>query len=157
MHLSKSRYIQLIHIGKSQLGWDEELYRQILNDLTNKASCKDMNARELKTVLDHMKDRGFKVVTKKRGKSRKSPVTSDKAPEDKTQLDKLRQLWVEMSHAGLLRDGSEQALLKWAKGQAKRLNKGVAVERLEWLQPGMLQSLIEQLKQWRKRLEVAHG
>ncbi|ASD67687.1 gp16 family protein [Pseudoalteromonas piscicida] len=157
MYLSKSRYIQLIHIAKGQLAWDDELYRQVLTGLTKKKSCKDMNAGELKKVLDHMKDKGFKVEVKKSGKGRNSPITRDKEPKDKTPLDKLRQVWIEMAHAGLLRDGSEQALLSWAKGQAKRFNKGVAVERLEWLQPSMLHSLIEQLKQWRKRLEVEHG
>ncbi|WMO14345.1 gp16 family protein [Pseudoalteromonas piscicida] len=157
MYLSKSKLIQLIHVGKTSLGWDEDLYRQVLVELTKKESCKGMNVGELNKVLSHMKDKGFKVEAKKSGKGRNSPMTRDKEPEDKTPLDKLRQVWIEMAHAGLLRDGSEQALLKWSKGQAKRLNKGVAVERLEWLKPSMLHSLIEQLKQWRKRLEVEHG
>lgn len=152
MVMSKSRYIQLIHIAKGQLGWDDDLYRQVLNELTKKTSCKDMNVTELKKVLSHMESKGFKVVTKKRGKGKNSPITRDKAPEDKTQLDKLRQLWIAMKSRGYIKDGSEEALLTWSKTQAQRLNKNVPIERLEWLKPFMLHHLIEQLKAWYVRV-----
>ncbi|MCG9761471.1 regulatory protein GemA [Pseudoalteromonas sp. Isolate6] len=150
MYLSKSKLIQLIHVGKTSLGWDEDLYRQILVELTKKESCEGMNVGELNKVLSHMKDKGFKVVTKKRG-GKNSPMTRDIAPEDKTPLDKLRQVWIAMSHRGYLRDGSEAALLNWSKAQAKRMNKNVVIERLEWLRVPMVHALIEQLKSWYAR------
>ncbi|CAM4173357.1 gp16 family protein [Pseudoalteromonas byunsanensis] len=149
MKMSKSRYIQLIHVGQGQLGWDDDLYRSVLEKLTGKESCKDMNVTELKSVLDYMKENGFKVVTKKRS-GKNSPITRDK--DDKTQLDKLRQLWIAMKYRGYIKEGSDQALLNWSKNQAKRLNKSVAIERLEWLQPKMLNALIEQLKSWYVRV-----
>ncbi|MCF2829804.1 MULTISPECIES: gp16 family protein [unclassified Pseudoalteromonas] len=152
MYLSKSKLIQLIHVGKTSLGWDEDLYRQNLVKLTKKESCKGMNLGELKRVLDHMKDKGFKVEAKKSGKGRNSPMTRDIAPEDKTPLDKLRQVWIAMSHRGYLRDGSEAALLNWSKSQAKRMNSNVAIECLEWLRAPMVHALIEQLKSWYARL-----
>ncbi|MBQ4852862.1 gp16 family protein [Pseudoalteromonas sp. MMG012] len=152
MYHSKSKLIQLIHVGKTSLGWDEDLYRQVLVELTKKESCKEMSVGELNKVLSHMKDKGFKVVTKKRGKGRNSPITRDIDPEDKTPLDKLRQVWIAMSHRGYLRDGSEAALLTWSKAQAKRMNKNVAIERLEWLRASMVHALIEQLKSWYVRL-----
>ena len=151
MYLSKSKLIQLIHVGKTSLGWDEDLYRQVLVELTKKESCKGMNVGELNKVLSYMKDKGFKVVTKKRG-GKNSPMTRDIAPEDKTPLDKLRQVWIAMSHRGYLRDGSEAALLNWSKAQAKRMNKNVVIERLEWLRAPMVHALIEQLKSWYARL-----
>ncbi|KAF7787164.1 hypothetical protein PRUB_a4036 [Pseudoalteromonas rubra] len=150
MKLSKSRLIQLIHVGKGKLQWDDGFYREILVYCTGKDSCSKMHVGELNTVLDYMKSKGFKVITKKRaGKGRNSPITRDK--DQKTPLDKLRQTWIAMKSRGYLRDGSEQALLNWSISQAKRLNKGVAVERLEWLQPTMLHTLIEQLKGWYQR------
>ncbi|WP_462171121.1 gp16 family protein [Pseudoalteromonas xiamenensis] len=155
MKMSKSRYIQLIHIGKTQLQWDNDLYRQILLDLVGVSSCKDMSVNQLDTVLSHMKSKGFKPITKQRGKGKNSPISRDK--EDKTQLDKLRQLWIAMHACGFLRDGSDDALLAWSKNQIKRRNKGIAIERLEWLKTDMLHALIEQLKQWRERLEVQHA
>ena len=152
--LPRARYIQLIHIGKSTLKMDDETYRSVLRILTKKESCSDMTQLELDKVLQHLKTLGFiPIASKKRSGKKLSPSSRDK--DTKSQLDKLRQLWIVMAHDGYLKDGSEQALLNWSKGQAKRFNKNVSVERLEWLKPDMLHRLIEQLKQWYKRCEVS--
>lgn len=151
MQLSKTRYIQLIHIGKNQLLMSDFVYRALLSSLTGKDSCKDMNISELEKVFLNMKSLGFTPISNRNANKKLSPKTRDKS--QKTQLDKLRQLWIAMAREGHLRDGSEQALLSWSKGQAKRFNKNISVERLEWLTPGMLHRLIEQLKQWHKRCE----
>ncbi|MDK1288527.1 gp16 family protein [Pseudoalteromonas umbrosa] len=148
MKMNKSRYIQLIHVGKGQLGWDDELYRSNLVALTKKNSCLDMSVIELNKVLEFMKSKGFKPVSNK-AKGKYSPKTRDKSSH--TPLDKLRQLWIAMKSRGYVRDGSDNALLNWTKSQAKRLNHNVAIERLEWLKPGMTHALIEQLKLWYKR------
>jgi len=153
--LPRARYIQLIHIGKSRLNLDDETYRSILMGCTQKNSCKGMSEQELERVLMRLKDMGFKPISKNRSNAKYSPKSSDKKAFEKTQLDKLRQVWIEMNKAGFLRDGSEQGLLTWSKGQAKRFNKNEEVEKLEWLNPRMLHHLIEQLKQWQKRSELA--
>ena len=144
--MNKSRLIQLIHIAKKQLCLDDETYRKILCDLTGIASCKSMNIDQLDTVLQHMKSKGFKPIGKNKNLS---PKTRDK--KKKTPLDKLRQQWIEMSRFGFIRDSSEQALLAWSKQQAKRMNKNIPIDRLEWLKPEMTYVLIEQLKMWFKR------
>ncbi|TQF69583.1 gp16 family protein [Pseudoalteromonas luteoviolacea] len=146
MKMNKSRYIQLIHVGKNKLGWDDELYRSNLVALTKKNSCSDMSANELSTVLEFMKSKGFKPVSVK---GKHSPKTRGKVVH--SPIDKLRQLWIAMKSRGYLRDGSDDALLAWSKDQAKRLNHNVAIDRLEWLKPTMLHHLIEQLKAWYKR------
>ncbi len=151
--MTKSRYIQLIHIAKSQLGLDDDLYRSVLLDLTKKSSCKDMGIIELEKVLTYMKSKGFKPKAKKSRKPGNSPVSRNKKAGEKTALDKLRQVWIEMARNGLLKNGSEQALVNWSKGQAKRFNKGVPIERLEWLDADVIHFLIEQLKKWYKRLD----
>lgn len=152
-YLKKPRqYIQLIHIAKAQLGLDDDLYRSVLLSLTNKSSCSDMGAIELDKVLEYMKSKGFKPSSKKSRKGH-SPVSRNKKASEKTPLDKLRQVWIEMAYNGLLKDGSEQALLNWSKSQAKRFNKGVPVERMEWLDGDVVHFLIEQLKKWYKRLD----
>jgi len=143
----KSWYIQLIHIAKNQLQLDDDLYRSNLKALTGKGSCKDMNIPELFKVLEHMKKSGFKAVAK----NKKSPKT--RGNEKHTPLDKLRQLWVQMSHKGLLRDGSEQALVKWASNQSARMNNKERIDRLEWLSTSLVHQLIGQLQSWQKRLE----
>lgn len=142
----KSWYIKMIHVAKNQLTMDDDTYRDSLFAIAAKRSCSDMNIGELSMVLEFMKSKGFKLKPKKKY----SPKTSDKP--GKTPLDKLRQLWIQMSHEGFIRDGSETALNKWAMNQSQRLNNGVAIEKLEWLTPKLLHALIEHLKQWHFRL-----
>lgn len=145
-HKPNSWYIKMIHVAKNQLSMDDASYRQSLFAITAKRSCSNMNTSELSQVLEFMKSKGFKLKPKKKF----SPKTSDKP--GKTPLDKLRQLWIQMSHEGFIRDGSETALNKWAMNQSQRLNNGVAIEKLEWLTPKLVHALIEQLKQWHFRL-----
>jgi len=142
----KSWYIKLIHIAKNQLQLDDDLYRSNLKTLTGKGSCKDMTIPELFKVLEHMKKSGFKVSSTKGN----SPKTKSK--KDHTMLDKLRQIWIQMHYQGFINNGSDKALQTWATNQAKRMNNGVAVNKLEWLKGNMLYSLIEQLKRWHMRL-----
>ncbi|WP_065204283.1 gp16 family protein [Shewanella woodyi] len=140
----KAWYIKMIHIGKNQLKIDEQSYRANLMELTGKRSCLDMEITDLFKVLEFLKSKGFKF---KAGKAIK--LTKKAAP---TQLDKLRHIWITMNHQGFLRDGSDNALNKWSMTQTKRLNNGTAIAKLEWLQPSMLNALIEQLKNWHMRL-----
>ncbi|MFH4317263.1 phage protein GemA/Gp16 family protein, partial [Acinetobacter baumannii] len=48
----KANLIKLIHVGKTKLGLDDELYRDILTSTTGKTSSKDLNLAQLETVLD---------------------------------------------------------------------------------------------------------
>lgn len=144
----KSWYIQLIHIAKSQLRLDDDLYRANLQESVKKTSCADMSLSELEQVLEHFKKLGFKPKSVKK----LSPKSSDKKPSEKNMLDKLRQLWIVMHKQGFINDGSEQALENWAIKQSKKFNNDVAVERLEWTSNQMRYKLIEQLKQWHMRL-----
>lgn len=143
--MDKKRLIQLVHIAATQLGHDAELSKQIKIDVTGKSSCKNMTITELNALYKHYKNSGFKPVSKK-------PFVKRDASKKADMLDKLRQLWVEMNAQGLLYDGSFTALEKWAANQSKRLNKGVAITKLEWLPARQQHALIEQLKQWQQRL-----
>jgi len=53
-------YKALIHIAKKELGLDDELYRQILHDLTRKRSIAKMDENELALVLRYLEEKGFK-------------------------------------------------------------------------------------------------
>jgi len=53
-------YKALIHIGKKELGLDDDLYRDILWDLTRKRSTAEMEERELALVLRYLEEKGFK-------------------------------------------------------------------------------------------------
>jgi phage gp16-like protein len=143
----KSWYKQIINIAKGQLQIEEDNYRAILQNKTNKNSLTEMSIPELFTVLEHMKALGFKPKANKR----KSPKSSNKAEHTHSMLDKLRQIWIQMHYQGFLNDGSEPALQTWASNQSKPLNKGVAITKLEWLDGQMQYRLIEQLKKWHMR------
>lgn len=146
----KNWYKQQINIAKNQLNFDEDQYRQTLEQLTKKNSLCDMTIPDLVKVLEHMKKAGFKH--KKANSKAKSPKSRNKTAGEKTMLDKLRQIWIEMHYQGFINEGSEQSLLKWASSQVKRINKGQAVAKLEWFNGQMLYFAIEQLKQWHLRL-----
>ncbi|MCK9139468.1 regulatory protein GemA, partial [Haemophilus influenzae] len=50
----RKNLIAKIHIGKSQLGLDDETYRQLLVSTTGKTSCTEMTESELQQVLNIM-------------------------------------------------------------------------------------------------------
>jgi phage gp16-like protein len=134
----KSWYIKLIHIAKSQLQLDDDLYRANLNELTGKRSCSAMTIPELFKVLEHMKKSGFKVQSKAKPKLNGSHA-------------KLYSLWQEMADAGFVKDRSYSALESWAKANCKAQNDGVPVTKLEWFTSNMYYQAIEQLKRWFER------
>lgn len=54
-----------IHIGKKELGLDDDVYRDVLWRLTGKRSAKELNVRQLQRVLMYLQDKGFVVTPKK--------------------------------------------------------------------------------------------
>lgn len=48
-----------IHIGKAQLGLDDDTYRALLRRETGKSSCAKMTLRELEAVLAAMQRQGL--------------------------------------------------------------------------------------------------
>ena len=76
----RRRELGLIHQAKAALGLDDDTYRAMLSSVTakpgkpGKRSAADLDWRERKLVLDHLKAKGAKSKPKSR------PVASDKAP-----------------------------------------------------------------------------
>lgn len=133
---NRAQYIQLIHIAKSQLGLDDEVYRSMLSGLELPNSTTKMSVPELQKVLDHLKRSGFKVRSN----------TKDRPQADNEQAKMLRGLWLELAGLGYVQDPSERALSAWVKRET-----GVAA--LQWLTVETAQKTIEKLKQWRWRDE----
>jgi phage gp16-like protein len=123
----RNKMISKVHIAKTQLGMDDDTYRDLLFNVTQKRSCKDLDERELHLVLEAMRGVGFKPFF---------PATKDNPVH--TQADKIRALWLDMAKLGLVPDG-EPALLGFVKRQTK-------VDRLEWLTPKQCNAVIEALK-----------
>jgi len=134
--------IQLIHVAKSKLQMDDDIYRANLREWTGKTSTKDMTPRQLERVMDGFKKLGFKPVAK--GAKAKKPL------QDPV-LKKLGQLWTQMAAEGFVKNGSYSALEEWAVKQSQHLNHGTAIAKLEWMADIAIQ-LVEQLKRYHRRL-----
>lgn len=135
----KTKLIQLIHIGKSQLGLDDELYREILENCTGKTSSKQLSIPQLEAMLDRMKQIGFVIDSKP--KSEVKNLASD--PQSKL----IRHLWLQLHEAGQVRNSSEKALAKFVENK-------VGVSALQFLSSEHADMIITHLRQWCKRCGI---
>lgn len=134
---NKARLIKLIHIGKSKLGMDDDTYRIMLQSVGNKSSTTLMTISELESVLEHLKNRGFKVVPNKAGSMGKANTE---------QAQKIRALWLNLYEIGGIKDPSEYALSRYVK-------RIVGIDHLKWIDINQGIKLIETLKKWINRIE----
>lgn len=152
---TRQRCLARIHIGKAQLGLDNDSYRLLLASLTGKTSCREMSLSELLQVKQHFIDQSRKLRQGQHQK-RLSPNSRDRMCHKKTGVDKLRALWITMARVGIIHDGSENALEAWVKTMSARYNHGQGIEKIAWLhrEPFVCSRLIECLKQWQKRTQT---
>jgi len=135
----KTKLIQLIHIGKSKLGLDDELYREVLESTTGKNSSKAMTAAQLEAVLDRMKQLGFDVESKSKA--------GVKNLADDAQSKLIRHLWLRLHGAGQVHNSSEKALAKFVENK-------VGVSALQFLSTDNADMIIKHLRQWCKRCNI---
>ena len=57
--VSRNQRIAAIHMGKKQLGLDDDTYRDMLEQVTGKRSAKDMSDDDLVKVIQHLDQLGF--------------------------------------------------------------------------------------------------
>ena len=128
----RAKLIQLISIAKQQLGIEEEIWRgHILprygaKEKNGKLSLTTLPIYQLENVLKELKQKGF----------------SNPNSNSMSDLEYIRRLWSDLHQMGVVRDGSEQALIRWAKNRFNGLDK------LEWLNTYQKQQMIEALKNW---------
>lgn len=134
----KAHLKKLIHIGKSQIGWDDDIYRDVLVAVTRdpaRNSSTQLTLQELDQVLMRMKVAGFEV--------RKSSVSSRRQALY-PQASKIRALWLELHQLGYVDDASEKALAAWVKRMTN-------VDDLHWISGKQASLCIENLKKWQHR------
>lgn len=137
---NRARLIKLIHVGRRELGMDDETYRLMLasmKGLGGATSTADLTVPSLYRVLEQLKQKGFKVRPKSKGKR---PQAAD------PQSRKIRSLWLTLRDMGALRDPSEEALAKFVHGET-------GVQALQWLTTEQASHVIEHLKKWIARVE----
>jgi phage gp16-like protein len=99
----RNSLIQLIHVGKSKLGWDDEAYRAFLGGVCGKDSAADMTEQELNVALSVMRKQGFEAVAR-----RVKPEERGRA--SLAQLEYIKGMW-----AVCARNKSEAAMLSFVK------------------------------------------
>ncbi len=128
--------IAKIHIAKKQLGMDEDDYRQILFDETDKDSLTQCSEAQLEAVIKRLQAKGFRPIPKK----------GSKASAQHPMARKARALWISLHHLGAVHNPSELALEAFAKRQ-------LGCDRLVWARQSDAYRLIEALK----AMAVRHG
>lgn len=88
---AKMAMMAKIHIAKKELGLDDDTYRDVLERVTGKRSCKKMLIGELEAVIKDMESRGFTPkAAPKHGK--KPPVVGKRQPL----MDKIEAMLADM-------------------------------------------------------------
>jgi phage gp16-like protein len=134
----KLNLIKLIHVAKTKLGLDDDVYRDILESTTGKTSSKLLTPAQLEAVLDRLKQLGFEVESNKTG-------VKNLASDAQSKL--IRHLWLQLYHAGQVKNGSEKALAKFIENRVK-------VSALQFLSTESADMVINHLRQWCKRCGI---
>ena len=134
----KLNLIKLIHVAKTKLGLDDDVYRDILESTTGKTSSKLLTPAQLEAVLDRLKQLGFEVESNKTG-------VKNLASDAQSKL--IRHLWLQLYHAGQVKNGSEKALAKFIENRVK-------VSALQFLSTESADMVINHLRQWCKRCNI---
>lgn len=126
--------IQKIHIAKSQLGLDDDTYRDLATRITGKSSSKAMTESERQILLTEMERLGFKVTSKSNQKRLEGKFAT-----------KLQALWIAGYNLGVVTNGSDEALIAFVKRQTK-------LDHVRFLHDaGDAYKAIEALKRWLNR------
>lgn len=123
--MQRKSLIAKIHIGKNQLGLDDDTYRGLLANTTGKTSCTEMSDNELHQVLNVMVQKGFKSSSSFWG-NRPSP-----SEDKKIYLAKITALLCK-----------HNLPKEYADGIAKRSFK---VDFIHWLRPWQLKKVVQML------------
>jgi len=86
LQISRNKLIQLIHVGKANMGLTDDDYRAVLEGVTGKQSCKDMTERQLVAVLRFMRRNGFEQLP-----NRVKPEERGRATLE--QLEYIKGMW----------------------------------------------------------------
>ena len=136
--------IKKIHILKSALKIDEETYRATLAGYGAKSSKgRSFTIGKADELIQDLVEKAVVAgVWEKRKPGRKAQAT--KPLDDDPQVRKIRQLWIELTQAGKVRNASEAAMNKYVQ-------RMTGVAHAKWLDVAQASTVIEALKKWLAR------
>lgn len=128
----RNKLLQLVHIGKAQLGMDDETYRSLLSQQFYQNSAKNISYSELVKLVKILQTKGAKIRLPKAEKL--SPIQR-----------KLWAVWKQMHADGVIDDGSSRGLNSFVKR---------SLDDVPWNELTNAQAtlILENLKQWQKRV-----
>ena len=151
---NRSALIKLIHVAKRELALDDEAYKAAIEGVAQgKTSSADLTVTQLEMLLERFKSAGFKRQSTASKTRRKSPVAG--TPVRTPEISKIRAIWITMRQHGFLKDGSETALNSYVQRMTIKLNGGVGVAEVGWLNDALAVKVLEALKGWHRRLMLA--
>lgn len=132
-----------VHVARQQLGLDDDSYRDLLERVTGKRSAAALSISDLEAVVAEFRALGWKPA-------RRGPVRAGTRPLATTATaGKLRALWLDGWHLGVVQDPSEAALSAWVKRVTGGRRRGI--DALQWLTEDDAAKAIEGLKAWLTR------
>lgn len=140
--MNKSRRTDLakIHIGKKDLGMDDETYKAMLWTVARVHSAADLDEAGRQAVLSHMVARGAKVGYRRAVRHRKPPARARF----------IYHLWNSLVDAGSVE--RQSGLGAWLVSNTRRFHpQGTGWSKPEFLPDDLKNQIIEQLKQWAAR------
>lgn len=133
----REKELAVIHVGKKELGWDDDTYRDALKAWTGKRSSGQMTAEERQTVIENMKRLGFTPAS-----DREERLTIDE--DDDPQVQKIKQLWLALHEEGAVKNPSLPSLNAFVRRMTMD-------EHVSFLSTSDANTVIEALKGWLTR------
>jgi len=131
-----------IHIAKKELGLTDQVYRDILQARFRKDSSAKLTSSQAFQLLNHFRSLGWKPKGTQKLPGMDIPADG--------QSQKILACWITLHKAGVVRDGSDKALLAFAKRMTGK-------DHLRWCDGQDKHKIIEALKDWAKREGVELG
>ena len=124
-----------IHCAKRDLGLDDDTYRDVLERVAGARSAKDLTDEQIVRCLEELRRQGAKPQGKVKAAVSGNP-----------HVRHVWALWGSICRLGGAHTPSRAGLRSY-------IEKRTGVTEPEWLAPQQLNSIIEQLKTWERRLK----
>jgi len=138
--MSRKKELAVIHIAKSELGLDDETYRDLLYEWTGEKSSADLDKEGRHEVIEAFKKMGFEPESER---EERLSIEDD----DKPQVQKIKQLWLKLHEVGAVTNPSLESLNAYVQRMTE-------VDRVQWLGTQDAVMVIEALKGWYSRVDA---
>lgn len=148
----RSQELSVIHVLRGKLRMSEDSYRAMLAEqagVTSAAQLASSTARQ--RIIDHLRgieremglsDRPARKQTSRRGSE------MDFRDDDEPRVKKVRMMWLALHDSDAAVAPTAVAMNRWVKRQT-------GIDTVDWLEASALNKIIEELKEWHKRLGIA--